>query len=358
MQDKLRQVVEEVQALEASLADPALHGDAAALKRTTQRIHELRPVVGAWQTLVKARADLEEARALIRDTDDPELRAMAEDERDRLEPRVAELEQELRLALAPRDPHDDRSIVLEVRAGTGGEEAALFAAELFRMYVRYAESMGWQVEETDRNETGLGGLREVIAMIDGHGAYSHFKFESGTHRVQRIPETENQGRVHTSAVTVAVLPEAEDVEVTIDPKDLRIDTFRSSGAGGQHVNKTDSAIRITHLPTGIVVGCQEERSQHKNREKAMRVLRARLHEAEIDAAESARAASRRAMVGSGDRSERIRTYNFPQNRVTDHRINLTLHRLPEILTGNLGELVDALQSADAAARLAAAGDDR
>lgn len=356
MQDKLRQIVEELRSLEARLADPVVLGDAAVLKRTTRRLHELRPVVEAWEALAEASRELDGARALIRDTDDPELRAMAEDERDRLESLIDRLQSTLQLAMVSKDPYDNRDVVLEIRAGTGGEEAALFAAELYRMYVRYAELQGWRVEEVDRSETGLGGVREVIALVGGQGAYSRLKFESGTHRVQRVPETESQGRIHTSAVTVAVLPEAEEIEVTIDPKDLKIDTFRASGAGGQHVNRTDSAIRITHLPSGIVVACQDERSQHKNREKAMRLLRARLHESEAMAAESARAASRRAMVGSGDRSERIRTYNFPQNRVTDHRINLTLHRLPEILEGQLDELIDALQAADAAARLAAEGE--
>lgn len=355
MLDRLRHVAEEYHALTRDLADPAVLADPAALARVGQRVHELRPVVEAFEEYQQVRCDLDEAEALMRHPGDPELRGMAEDEVERLRPQLEALEAKLRLALVPRDPADDRNVVLEIRAGTGGEEAGLFAADLYRMYLRYAEIRGWRVEEVERNETGLGGLREAVAVIEGHGVFRHFKFESGVHRVQRVPETESQGRIHTSAVTVAVLPEAEEVEIEIDPKDLRIDTYRASGAGGQHVNKTDSAVRITHVPSGVVVACQDERSQHKNRDKAMRILRARLLEARSDAATAERADARRAMVGTGDRSERIRTYNFPQNRVTDHRINLTLHRLPQILEGDLDELIGELMAADAAARLAAEG---
>jgi len=285
--------------------------------------------------------DLASTRALLDDPDE-EIRRMAAEELKRLEGELRDVQRELKLALIPKDPRDARNVVLEIRAGTGGEEAALFAADLFRMYSRYAERKGWKVEVLSHHPTGMGGFKEVIALIEGKGAYSRLKYESGVHRVQRIPVTESQGRIHTSTVTVAVLPEAEEVEVQIDPKDLRIDVFRASGPGGQHVNVTDSAVRITHLPTGLVVQCQDERSQHKNKAKAMKILMARLLELKRKEQEEKIAKERRSQIGTGERSERIRTYNFPQRRVTDHRIGLTLYRLEEVLEGDLDEIIEAL----------------
>jgi len=279
---------------------------------------------------------------MLAEEKDPEMRAYAQEELDKLAGRVAAVEEELKVLLLPKDPNDEKDVILEIRAGTGGDEATLFAAEMFRMYTRYAETQGWKVEVLSTSESGAGGLKEVIALIEGKRVYSRLKYESGVHRVQRVPVTEQQGRVHTSAVTVAVLPEAEDVDVKIDPKDLRIDTFCSSGPGGQSVNTTYSAVRITHIPTNTVVSCQDEKSQIKNREKGMRVLRSRLYEMEMQKQQDAMAKERKAMVGSGDRSEKIRTYNFPQNRVTDHRIGLTIHQLQEVMDGKLQPLVDAL----------------
>jgi peptide chain release factor 1 len=273
---------------------------------------------------------------------DPDMRAMAAEEIAGLEPELAKLEEELKVLLLPRDPNDDKNIVLEIRAGTGGDEASLFAAEMFRMYSRYAELKGWRVEVTDVSESGIGGIKSVVALVSGKKVFSHLKYESGIHRVQRVPQTETQGRVHTSAISVAILPEADDVEISIQAKDIRIDTFCSSGPGGQSVNTTYSAVRITHLPTGAIVSCQDEKSQIKNREKAMRVLRSRLYELELEKQQAVIGAERKNMVGSGDRSEKIRTYNFPQNRVTDHRIGLTLHQLNLVMEGKLDDLIDGL----------------
>ncbi|MFS8524744.1 MAG: peptide chain release factor 1, partial [Limnochordales bacterium] len=313
---------------------------------------ELEPAVLAYRELRRVEEELEATGAMLEEQLEPELRELAKDELQSLKERAEELRAQLRRLLLPKDPNDDKNIIVEIRAGTGGEEAALFAADLFRMYSRYAEERRWRVELLSSHPTELGGFKEVIFMIHGKGAYSRLKYESGVHRVQRVPETEAQGRIHTSTATVAVLPEAEEVDVEISPEDLRIDVFRSGGKGGQSVNTTDSAVRITHLPTGIVVTCQDERSQLQNREKAMRVLRARLLDMKRRAREEELAAARRSQVGTGDRSERIRTYNFPQGRVTDHRIGLTLYKLNEFLDGDLDEAIDALAAAEQAEQLA------
>ena len=314
---------------------------------------ELGPVVEAIGGLDKMRAEADTLKALMDDTGvDAEMRRLAESEYFALKDKLPAMERRVRLLLLPKDEADEKSAILEVRAGTGGEEAALFAAVLFRMYQRYAEQRGWKFLPIEMSDTGLGGLKEGIAEIVGRGVYARLKFESGVHRVQRVPVTEASGRIHTSAATVAVLPEAEEVDLKIEDKDLRVDTYRSQGAGGQHVNTTESAVRITHLPTGVAVACQEEKSQHKNKAKAMKLLRSRLYEHEREKNAAARAATRKSQVGSGDRSERIRTYNYPQGRVTDHRINLTLHKLDRILEGELDEFVEALSAEDEAARLA------
>ncbi len=322
--------------------------DGAEIVRLSKEHAELKPVADAVQGLARARAEMDDLKAM---TADPEIAAMAEDELAALTERLPELEREVALLLAPRDADENASAVLEVRAGTGGDEAALFAGDLFRMYSRYAAARGWRIELDSATEGDAGGYKEIIATVTGEGVFGRLKFESGVHRVQRVPTTEAGGRIHTSAATVAVLPEVEDVEIEIQDKDIRIDTFRASGSGGQHVNKTDSAVRITHLPTGIVA-TSSEKSQHVNREKAMKNLRVRLYDMQRQAKDLARADSRKSQVGSGDRSERIRTYNFPQGRVTDHRIGLTLHSLPQILEGDIDPLLDALIAEDQAARLA------
>jgi len=329
--------------LAAELADPELWREPARAADLRRRQGEVEDLVLRARALASTEQELAEAQALAQDAEDQELRLLAQDEISRLTERRDVLQGEIRELLSPRDPRDAKDVIVEVRGGTGGDEAALFAGDLLRMYARYAERHGWQVEMMDASETEIGGFREVIFAVKGKGAYSRLRFESGVHRVQRVPETEAQGRIHTSTATVAVLPEAEEVELQIDPADLRIDTYRSGGAGGQHVNKTESAVRITHLPTGIVVTCQDEKSQHKNRDKAMRVLRARLLERLESEAHAEMAQARRSQVGTGDRSERVRTYNFPQGRVTDHRIGFTTHRLPEILDGDLDDLIEALR---------------
>ena len=346
--ERLAQIAHRFSELEARLASGTLEGeDFVAASRDYA---ELEPVARVAREIADMRAELVSLAAL----DDPDMRELADEELRRINAELPEAEHRLAIAMLPRDSADSRPAMLEIRAGTGGDEAALFAADLFRMYEKYAAEQGWRVEVVSVNANDLGGYKEVVANVAGNGVFARLKFESGVHRVQRVPVTESGGRIHTSAATVAVLPEPDEVDVRIEDKDLKIDVYRASGAGGQHVNTTDSAVRITHLPTGTVVTCQDGRSQHKNKDKAMQVLRARLFEAQRDAAQGEEAEARKAMVGSGDRSERIRTYNFPQGRVTDHRINLTLHRLPEILEGpGLAELIDALIAEDQSKRLAA-----
>ncbi|MCX8084736.1 MAG: peptide chain release factor 1 [Calditerrivibrio sp.] len=351
MFDKLEEVYQKYNELTEKLSDPNVISDIKLYQQLSKEHSELKPVVEKYVEYKDVKKAVEEAEAILRDGGDKDLIELAEIEVEEGRKKLEKIEEELKLLLLPKDPFDEKNIYIEIRAGTGGEEASLFAADLLRMYMRYAEKCGWKTEIIDANETGMGGYKEVVLLVKGKNAYSKLKFEAGGHRVQRIPETEASGRIHTSACTVAVLPEADDVDVHIDPKDLRIDVYRSSGAGGQHVNTTDSAVRITHIPTGVVVACQDERSQIKNKEKAMKLLKSKILEMEIEKQKSELAESRKQQVGSGDRSERIRTYNFPQNRLTDHRVNLTVYNLDMVMEGELDEIIDALITHDQAERL-------
>ena len=337
----LEDVVDRFREVEGLLSDPTVMTDQSRYRELTREHSDLSEVVKVYGRYKQVLAEIEGNKDLLQDSD-PEMKEMAREELPVLEEEQQQLEQQLKLLLLPKDANDERNIIIEIRAGTGGDEAALFAADLFRMYSRYADSLKWKVEMLSYSETDGGGFKEVVAMISGDGAYSKLKFESGTHRVQRVPQTETQGRIHTSACTVAVLPEAQDVDIDINPADIRTDLYRASGSGGQHVNKTESAVRLTHVPTGVVVACQDESSQHKNKAKAMKVLKSRIYDQVLAAQRAETAADRKSQVGSGDRSERIRTYNYPQGRCTDHRINLTLYRLDAIMQGDISEVIDAL----------------
>jgi peptide chain release factor 1 len=346
--EKFEEIEQKFYSIERKISDPEIIANQTAYQELIKKHAELKDCVEKFQSFKQKEIELSEAKELLKD---PEMKDMAEQEIQSLEKELKTLQEQLQFFLIPKDPNDAKNAIIEIRSGTGGEEAALFAHTLFRMYSKYAESNKWKIEILSENLTGIGGLKEIAFVISGKGVFSRLKFESGTHRVQRVPETESSGRIHTSAATVAILPEAEEVDVTIETKDLRVDTYRASGAGGQHVNKTSSAVRLTHLPTGVVVACQDERSQFQNKDKALRLLRSRLFEIQTEEKQKSEASARKSQVGSGDRSEKIRTYNFPQGRVTDHRINLTLYSLAEILNGKIDEIIDALISADRLAKL-------
>ena len=348
LEDKLNALENQYAELEARLAAPETYGDPALVARLNKEQRELEPVVTAYRAYQKRRRDLSDAQELL---SDPDMKELAQEEYAAAKADLERLEEEIKVLLLPRDPNDEKNVIVEIRAGVGGEEAALFAHSLYRMYTMYAETRRWKVEVDSLNETELGGVKEICFTIDGEGAYSRLKFESGVHRVQRVPETESGGRIHTSTATVAVLPEVDEVEFELDPADIEMQVFRSSGAGGQHINKTSSAVRLIHKPTGTVVECQQERSQFQNRDKAMQLLRSRLYEEKVREQEASVTAERRSQVGTGMRNERIRTYNFPQGRVTDHRIGLTLYKLESVMDGNLDEIIDALVTADQAERL-------
>ena len=354
MLDKLKELALRYEDLEAQLSDPAVYGDAARLRQVNRERKELEPVVETYRAWLRAEQDRAEAEELLHD---PDFHELAQEEFASAKLELDRLREKLRILLLPRDPNDEKNVIMELRGGVGGEEGALFAASLLRMYTMYAQSKGWKIDIVNMNETELGGVKECSAVIEGEGVWSRLKFESGVHRVQRVPETESGGRIHTSAATVAVLPEVEEVDVELNPADIEMQVFRSSGAGGQHVNKTSSAVRLIHKPTGTVVECQQERSQFQNRDKAMRILASKLYEEERSRRDAATAAERKNQVGSGDRSERIRTYNFPQGRVTDHRIGLTLYKIDAIMDGDLDELIDALVTADQAEKLKNGGEE-
>lgn len=350
MFEKVKGLCQRMDELEARLSEPGLYDDPDRAAKLLKERNEIEPIVTTYRAYEQAQQTIVDATEML---SDPDMKELAQEELHQAKADVTRLEDELKILLLPKDPNDDKNIFVEIRGGAGGEESALFAADLYRMYTMYADKRGWQTEVMSVSETELGGYKEIVFRVAGDKVYSRLKFESGVHRVQRVPATESQGRVHTSTTTVAVLPEAEEVDFYLDPNDLRIDTFRSSGAGGQHINKTSSAIRVTHIPTGTVVECQDERSQHKNKDKALRVLRSRLYEAEVEKQQAAIAADRKSQVGTGDRSERIRTYNFPENRVSDHRIKLTLYKLDQFLNGDMDEVLDALIAADTAEKMKA-----
>ena len=352
MFDKLGEVLQRQEELMHMLADPAVMADPGQYQKLMREQGDTAPLAETYRAYLESQKTIEDSLSMLEEESDQEMRQMLKEELADARKEESSLEEKLKILLLPKDPNDDKNVIVEIRAGAGGDEAALFAAELYRMYVHYAENSRWKVETMDAEEIGIGGMKFVSFMITGKGAYSKLKYESGVHRVQRVPETESGGRIHTSTVTVAIMPEAEEVDVSIDPNDCRFDVFRASGNGGQCVNTTDSAVRLTHIPTGIVISCQDEKSQLKNKDKAMKVLRAKLYELELEKAHDAQASERRSQIGTGDRSEKIRTYNFPQGRVTDHRIGLTLYRLEKILDGDLGEIIDSCIASDQAAKLA------
>ncbi len=352
MFDKLSFIEKQHEELAKKISDPSVMADMSNWQKLCKEHSDMTPIVEKYKEYKANKATIDDSLEMMNDPEtDKDFKEMLQDEIKTAKENIARIEEELKVLLLPKDPNDDKNVIIEIRGGAGGDEAALFAGDLYRMYTMFAESNRWKVEVMNMNEIGIGGFKEISFMVEGQGAYSRLKFESGVHRVQRVPETESQGRIQTSTATVAVLPEAEEVDFEINPADLQIDTFRASGAGGQHINKTESAIRITHIPTGVIVECQDERSQHKNKDKALKVLRSRLYEAELEKQQKAIAADRKSQVGTGDRSERIRTYNYPQGRVTDHRIGLTLHRLDAIMNGDLNELIDALITTDQSEKL-------